>query len=85
MNKKQMRDAVQRSINAANEGDAKYPSSDYYGRKYQRLVAFVAYLTGGLEADYPDAADLMSGFSKQVIHGQNPLLDAADTNKDKPQ
>jgi hypothetical protein len=88
MNKKYLRDAVAMAIGMANHEDAKVDRvrGDLdYKITDRRMRAFLSYLAGGLVSECPEANDLIMNFLDQVNWDKNPLLDAADSNKDKPQ
>jgi len=89
MNEKQLLKALKIAIDVSDEVDAQgsLPAGceDYCARKFGRLSSFLISLRVALGADCPKAADLLGEFRMRVTEGKNPLLDAADSNKEKPE
>jgi len=83
MNKKQLRKLIEESIQFADEQDVKSGRQLHSEqRQCDRLNSFVAALRGSLNGEHPELAELLAKFQRSVIYGENPLLGAADGDKE---
>jgi len=89
MNKQQLREAIANAIQYADEQDVvdqqRPRKRGYYERKWDRLNAFLTGLQVKLGTHDSEVQTLINDFQSRVIHEENPLLDAADSNKEKPE
>jgi len=88
MDKKQLHELIKDAAQRSDEQDAKTTESwraNRWLRESDRLNTFLSVLRGGLADANPDAAKLIEDFQNRAIKGENPLLDAADSNKEKPE
>jgi len=87
MNKKQFRKIVAQAVAFSNELDAQRAGSmsDRNMRSWARLDAFLCSLAGDVADEMPDMAEAISGLRDLASRNENPLLDAAGSNKEKPE
>jgi hypothetical protein len=99
MNKKQIRDAIHRAVEFSDQQDAKHQAryeqlaavssasflEAYAARRWDRACGFLASLQESLREHSPEAAAEVDAFMDRVIAKKNPLLDTADSNKEKPE
>lgn len=86
MNKKQLRDAFSDAFEFANERDVDYVSRGYeFGRQWARMDAFLCSLAASMGKADPALEVQIGDFRKIVMRNENLLLDAADSNKEKPE
>jgi hypothetical protein len=81
MDKKQLCEVIAKAINFADNEDRKDQDQKFRllgrARQHDRLSAFLSSLSGRLEQECPDAADLIASFQRRVTDEENPLINAA--------
>lgn len=89
MNKRQLRDLMAGAIQYAHEKDAqsqhhgnKNGLDQYYARRFEYLNHFMVALRADLGAIDPELGALLTAFHDSAVLARNPLLDAADNNKE---
>jgi len=89
MNKKQLRETIVDAIQYADKQDAtaeqRPRKRDYYECRFDHLNSFLIGLQVNLGRHDPELEALIKAFHSRVIYHENPLLDAADSNNEKPE
>ena len=90
MNKKQILELVAGAIAYADQQDVEAERTrptraQGDARRFERLTSFAIALGVDIEKHAPGASALIKEFLDGVIYARNPLLDAADSNNEKPE
>jgi len=90
MNKKQILELVAGAIAYADQQDVdaertRPMRAQGDARRFDRLALFAIAIGGDLETHAPGASALIKEFLDGVIYARNPLLEAADSNNEKPE